>query len=62
MTSTAKGINATEGKNVIIIIIIFNISEYRSPSPSAARVCRPDSSKNMQKLIIQYVFRWLVKI
>lgn len=37
MTSTAKGINATEGKNVIIIII-FNISEYRSPSPSAARV------------------------
>lgn len=60
MTSTAKGINATEGKNVIIII--FNISEYRSPSPSAARVCRPDSSKNMQKLIIQYVFRWLVKI
>lgn len=38
MTSAAKGINATEGKNVMIIIIIFNFSEYRSPSPSAARV------------------------
>lgn len=37
MTSAAKRINATEAENVIVIII-FNFYERKSPSPSAARV------------------------
>lgn len=52
MTSAAKGINAIEGKNVIIIII-FNFEDVRVLLQQECD--RPSSSKNVQKPIVPSV-------